>query len=115
VIPLGVLLAAVPTSGYQLLKLQVLGALHLAKDAAHVYAGMFVLLAAVVVARIPLRSWWSLVPGLLATAVMEALDLRDGYADDRVWHWAATLKDVVNTNLLPALTVFLARRGWLKG
>jgi hypothetical protein len=108
------LLGAVPTSDYQLLKLQVLGALHLAKDAAHVYVGMSVLLATVVVARVPLRSWWSLVPGFVATVFMEALDLRDGYADDRVWHWTATLKDAVNTNLLPAVTVFLARRGWLK-
>jgi hypothetical protein len=107
-------LLAVPTSDYQMLKLRVLGALDLAKDAAHVYAGVLLLLAAVVVGRIPLRSWWALGPGLVATVVMETLDLRDGYADDRVWHWRATLKDAVNTNLLPALIVFLDRRGLLK-
>jgi hypothetical protein len=34
---------------------------------------------------------------------MEILDLRDGYG------WAASAKDLVNTNLIPFLLVLLAR------
>jgi hypothetical protein len=111
---LTVLLAAVRTSEYQLLKLKVLGFLHLSKDAAHVYIGVLLLLLAVVLFRRPLRSWTALLPGLVATVIMETLDLRDGYADDGVWHWRLTLEDVINTNLLPVLIVFLAKRGLLK-
>ena len=109
------ILALVPrTSEYQLLKLRVLDAVPIAKDAAHIYIGFACLLLAVLVLRVPLRSWRALLPGLVATAVMEALDLRDNRADGLAYQWRASLRDVVNTNLIPVVLVLVARRGWLK-
>jgi hypothetical protein len=102
------------TSDYQLLKLRVLDAVPVAKDAAHIYVGVACLLLALLVFRVPLRSWRALIPGAIATVVMEALDLRDNFADFGRLRWAASLRDVVNTNLVPFVLVFVARRGWLK-
>ena len=109
------ILALVPrTSEYQLLKLRVLDAVPLAKDAAHIYIGFACLLLAVIVLRVPLRSGKALLPGLVATVAMEALDLRDNRADGIAFQWAASFRDVVNTNLVPVVLVLVARLGWLK-
>ena len=109
------ILALVPrTSEYQLLKLRVLDAVPIAKDAAHIYIGFACLLLAVVVLRRPLRSWQALIPGLVATVVMEAFDLRDNRADGMAYQWRASLRDVVNTNLVPVVLVLVARLGWLR-
>ena len=42
-------------------------------------------------------------PGLVVSLAMEVFDLRDGFG------WGASLKDLVNTNLIPFLLVQLAR------
>jgi hypothetical protein len=110
-----VIAALVPrTSEYQLLKLRVLDAVPMAKDAAHIYIGFACLLLAVLVFRIPLRSWKALIPGLVATVVMEAFDLRDNLTDRIGFQWRASFRDVVNTNLIPVVLVLVARVGWLK-
>jgi hypothetical protein len=44
---------------------------------------------------------------------MEAVDLRDGFREDQV-NWAASLHDLVNTNLIPLVIVLLARRKRLR-
>ena len=109
------MLALAPrTSEYQLLKLRVLDVVPLAKDAAHIYIGFACLLLAVIVLRIPLRSAKALVPGLVATVVMESFDLRDNRRDGLGFQWAASFRDVVNTNLIPVVLVLVARLGWLK-
>ena len=109
------ILALAPrTSEYQLLKLRVLDAVPVAKDAAHIYVGVACLLLAVLVFRVPLRSWRALVPGAIATVVMEALDLRDNVTDGAGLRWAASFRDVVNTNLIPVVLVLAARLGWLR-
>ena len=109
-----ILALARKTSDYQLLKLRVLDAIPMAKDAAHIYVGVACLLLAVLVFRVPLRSWKALVPGAIATVVMEALDLRDNLADTGRLRWAASFRDAVNTNLIPFVLVLVARLGWLK-
>ena len=40
---------------------------------------------------------------LVVSLIMEALDLRDGYA------WGESLKDIINTNAIPFILVALAR------
>ena len=45
---------------------------------------------------------------------MEAFDLRDNRADGLPYQWRASLRDVVNTNLIPVVLVLVARRGWLR-
>ena len=90
-------------SDYQLFKLWWLAVLPLTKDAIHIYIGFLCLLVALILLRRRLTSYWALAPGLLVSIVMEILDLRDGY------NWAASAKDLVNTNLIPFLLVTLAR------
>jgi hypothetical protein len=90
-------------SNYQLLKLWLLAALPLTKDAIHVYVGFLCLLIALLVFRRRLTSYQALIPGLLVSLVMEIFDLRDGY------DWAASVKDLINTNLMPFVLVTLAR------
>lgn len=108
------LLGAVRTSEYQLVKLKVLDVIPVSKDAAHIYVGMGCLLLALLVFRIPLRSYWALVPGLIASLAMEVLDLRDDRASVGHFRWSASLKDVVNTNLLPFVLVFAARMSLIR-
>jgi hypothetical protein len=92
-------------SDYQIFKLWVLAVIPLTKDAIHIYIGFAGLLAAVILFRRRLSSYQALLPGLLVSLAMEVLDLRDGYSV------AASVHDIVNTNLLPFVLVTLARLG----
>ena len=91
------------SSNYQIFKLWWLAVLPLTKDAIHVYIGFLCLLIALVVLRRRLTSFWALAPGLLVSVIMEVLDLRDGYG------WAASVHDLINTNLMPFVLVTLAK------
>jgi len=108
------LLAAAKTSAYQLLKLKVLSVVPLSKDAVHIYIGFSCFLLAVLVLRIRPASGKALVPGLVVSLLMEVPDLRDNLADTGRWLWGASLKDVVNTNLMP-LVLVLATRVYFRG
>lgn len=90
-------------SNYQIFKLGILAVVPLAKDAIHVYIGFLCLLFALIILRRKLSSFWCLVPGLLVSCAMEVFDLRDGFP------WQESLKDIVNTNLMPFVLVLLAR------
>ena len=102
-------LLAVRTSSYQALKLRVLAVIPLAKDAVHVYIGFGCYAASILLLRLPLGSGRALLPGLLVSLGMEALDLRDDWQGTGHLHWAASVKDVVNTNLIPVALVLIAR------
>jgi hypothetical protein len=108
------LAAAVKTSDYQLLKLKVLALVPLAKDAVHIYIGFACFLLAVIVLRIRPSSFKAVLPGLIVSLLMEAPDLRDGLASTGEWRWGASVKDVVNTNLIPLMLVVLFRTGLLR-
>jgi hypothetical protein len=104
------LLLAVRTSAYQALKLRVLAILPLAKDAIHVYIGFGCYAAALLLFRWPLGSARALIPGFLVSLAMEFIDLRDNLRANGRLLWADSLKDIVNTNLIPLLVVLIARR-----
>ncbi len=90
-------------SNYQLFKLWVLAIIPLTKDAIHIYVGFAGLLVALILFRRRLSSYQALIPGFLVSVAMEALDLRDGYT------LAASVHDIINTNLLPFVLVTFAR------
>ncbi|HEY0512141.1 MAG TPA: hypothetical protein VGH73_09570 [Thermoanaerobaculia bacterium] len=90
-------------SDYQIFKLWVLAVIPLTKDAIHVYVGFVGLLVALIVFRRRLSSYQALIPGFLVSLLMEVFDLRDGYSV------AASVHDIVNTNLMPLVLVTLAR------
>ena len=101
------------TSTYQRIKLVVLSLLPLTKDAIHVYLGCGSLLVTAAVLRWPLSSYRVLVPGFLLSIAMEVVDLRDGLREGHL-NWAASVHDLINTNLIPLAVVLLARRGRLR-
>jgi hypothetical protein len=101
------------TSTYQRIKLAVLQVLPLTKDAVHVYIGCACLLATASLLRWPLSSYKVLLPGLLLSLAMEVADLRDGWRQNEI-HWAGSVKDLVNTNVIPVAIVVLARRRRLR-
>ena len=107
-------LLAVQTSDYQMFKIRLLQAVPLTKDAVHVYVGMVCLLLALIVLRQSPRSFRALVPGLVVALGMEVFDLRDDLVTVGHYRWAASLKDLVNTNLLPLVFVLAHRAGLVK-
>ncbi|HEY2942957.1 MAG TPA: hypothetical protein VGN09_11055 [Vicinamibacteria bacterium] len=102
-------LVAPGTSAYQGLKLRLLSLLPLAKDAIHVYIGVGGYAGTVLLFRLPLGSGRALVPGFLVSLGMEYFDLRDNLRANGHLLWADSLKDIVNTNLIPLAVVLLAR------
>jgi hypothetical protein len=103
------ILAAATTSAYQLLKLKVLHVVPLAKDAVHIYIGFACFVLAVIVLRIRPTSFKAVLPGLVVSLAMEISDMRDELVYNGHVLWAASLKDVVNTNLIPSVLVLLFR------
>ncbi|HWI83647.1 hypothetical protein [Ramlibacter sp.] len=95
------------TSLVQAVKLAIVSATGLSKDALHIYLGLaiFLLAALVMRDRPSLARPWGVV--LLAALVGEALDLRDDVASLGHWRWAASLHDVVNTIVWPSVLVVL--------
>jgi len=100
-------LNSVETSLTQALKLAIVSATGLSKDALHIYAGLALfLLAAVLMRNRPsLAVPWCVV--LLAALLAEALDLRDDIASMGHWRWAASLHDVLNTIFWPSVLTVL--------
>lgn len=99
------------TSTLQALKLVVVSATGLSKDALHVYAGLALFLVAATLDR-GKRSLvlpWCAV--LLAALTVEALDLRDDIASLGHWRWAASLHDVLNTVFWPTVLTVLGNLG----
>jgi hypothetical protein len=107
-------LLAARTSEYQLLKLRILDYVPISRDAAHVYVGTACLLLTLMIFRAPLRSYRALIPGLVVALAMEVLDLRDDRASLGRFRWEASLKDFVNTNLLPFILVTVSRLGLIR-
>jgi hypothetical protein len=96
-------------SDFQALKLAIIDTLGLGRDSLHLYIGFACLLASATLWRNK-RSFLILLPGLIASVVLESVDLRD----DMIWlgkyRWYASLHDIANTNLLPLLTFLVFRR-----
>ena len=96
-------------SAFQEAKLWLVGHVHLAKDALHIYVGLLLFLGSAWLLRWPVRSWkpWALV--LVVAVLGEAWDLRDS----QVYHTRIDLrgnwKDLWNTMFWPTALLLLAR------
>jgi hypothetical protein len=99
------------TSAVQSIKLAIVAAAGLSKDALHIYVGLAVFLVAAAVLRKPLRSsvpWFVVV--VIAVAG-EVLDMRDDVASLGYWRWDASLHDIINTLFWPTVLLLLAKFG----
>jgi hypothetical protein len=103
------------TSTVQALKLAIVSATGLDKDALHIYVGLVVFFTVAALFKRPLRSQ---VPWLVVLAVAivgEFFDMRDDIASLGHWRWKASLHDIVNTQFWPAVIMLLARFSGLFG
>lgn len=96
-------------SPYQQLKGQILSVVGLSKDAVHLYIGLGCFLLSILVLRFSPTQYRSLLLGFLFSLGMEALDLRDNVKYRETTRALASLHDLLNTNLLPYLTVVALR------
>ncbi|TDU69282.1 hypothetical protein EI77_02933 [Prosthecobacter fusiformis] len=97
------------TSTIQSLKLTLVSAVGLSKDALHVHIGLAVFVLVMVIFKRPLRS---LIPWLAAFGIAclgEAVDMRDDLSSLGHWRWQASLHDVMNTAFWPTAFFLLAR------
>ena len=101
------------TSPYQRFKIELLSIVHLSKDAIHIYIGVACLLVALLLLRGRVR-WKALLPGLAVSLAMEAVDLSDEWRVGRPFAWRASVHDVLNTNAIPVILVFVLKRRWIK-
>jgi hypothetical protein len=102
------------TSAVQSIKLAIVAATGLSKDALHIYVGLAVFLAAAVVLRKPLRS---IVPWLVIVAMAiagEVLDMRDDVASLGYWRWGASLHDIINTIFWPTVLFLIPKFGFFQ-
>ena len=87
----------------------IFGAIPASSDATHIYLGLIVLLIATVILRRSMSDWAALVPVLVVSLVMEAIDVfivGQGFA--------GAVRDFVNFCLAPFVLVFFLRQGWAR-
>lgn len=78
-------------------------------DAAQILLGFAVFLITLVVFRRSVRTWWAFWPVLIVGLAVEAADMALLGQDP-----ARAVRDVVLFALLPLLTTFVFRLGWVK-
>ena len=103
------------TSTAQAIKLAIVSATGLSKDALHIYVGLTTQLTAAAILRRRLRSTIPWVMVLILAVAGEMVDMRDDIATLSYWRWRASLHDVLNTIFWPSVLLILARRGIIFG
>jgi len=96
-------------STVQTIKLAIVAATGMDKDALHIYVGLAVFFTVAVFFKKPLRSPWPWFAVLVVAVAGELLDRRDDVASVGYWRWKASLHDVINTQFWPAVIMLLAR------
>jgi len=98
-------------SAFQSVKLWIVAALGLSKDALHVHVGLALFLTMIWLFRKTPRSLVPLLAVLAVAMLGEVLDARDDFRSLGQWRWKASLNDVVNTAFWPAVLWILRRTG----
>jgi hypothetical protein len=97
------------TSTVQAIKLAIVAATGLSKDALHLHVGMAVFLVAAMVSRRPVSSWLPWLAVLAVALAGEGVDMRDDLASLGHWRWSASLHDIVNTIAWPSILLVVGR------
>lgn len=96
-------------SDFQSVKIFVLQATDLGKDALHVYVGMAVFLLVAILLRRSLSDWRPIAAVVFAAFAGEIWDVIDTYSHGGTPTFAANWKDVWNTMFWPTILFGLAR------
>ena len=94
---------------YELWKVKTVALLGINADAVHIYAGVVSFLFLAVVYRKQRPKLWMLIPGLLASLLIEVLDYHYWMQTVGYFEWQKSLLDILNTNLLPFILFVLLR------
>lgn len=97
------------TSAVQAVKLAIVAATGLSKDALHIYVGLAVFLIVAAVSKRSVSSWLPWLAVLLLATLGELVDMRDDLLSLGYWRWSASLHDIINTILWPTVLLVLAR------
>jgi hypothetical protein len=101
---------------FQSLKLAIIAASQLSRDALHVYVGLGTFLAAAFLFRRSIRSYLPLVAVLIVAMLVEAVDLRDDLITRGHTRGLASTHVLLNTLVWPTILMLLARHTrWLGG
>jgi len=90
-------------------KMWLVETLHLAKDALHIYVALIVFFGACLLFRWKASQWKPWLCVLAAALVGEVWDLTDTYLTQELFDFEASVKDILNTMLVPTLLMVLAR------
>jgi cell shape-determining protein MreD len=103
------------TTTFQALKLSIIAASQLSRDALHIYVGLATFVVAALVFRRSIRSWLPLLAVLVVAMVIEAVDLRDDLLTRGRPRWLASTHDLLNTMVWPTVLFLVARtRRWAR-
>jgi hypothetical protein len=97
------------TSAVQSIKLAIVSATGLSKDALHVYVGLAVFLLVALLGSKPRTSWKPWLAVLVVAVCGELLDMADDLMSLGHWRWHASLHDLVNTCFWPTVLTMLSR------
>lgn len=98
----------------QMIKLFLVEATGLAKDALHVHAGLLILFVSAWLLRKPLSSSIPWVVVLLAAIIGELLDMQDDLNGLGFWRWSMSLHDILNTVFWPTVLWVMARTSFIE-
>ncbi|CAI8893527.1 hypothetical protein [Pseudomonas soli] len=93
----------------QSLKLEIISATGLSRDALHIYVGLALLVSASCLTRRSLGSLSSWMVVLAGACLIELFDLMDDKASLGYWRWHASLHDIANTLFWPTIFVVIYR------
>jgi hypothetical protein len=96
-------------SAIQSMKLAIVSATGLSKDALHVYVGLAVFLIVALIGKSPRTSWKPLLAVLVVAVCGELLDMVDDLTSLGRWRWHASLHDIANTCFWPGVLSMLSR------
>ena len=97
------------TSAVQSLKLALVQAVGLSKDALHIYAGLIVFFVVIIPLRNRSASPWPLIAVMIVAIIGELVDMRDDINSLGAWRWRASIHDVLNTAFWPFVITLLVR------
>lgn len=99
------------TSVVQSIKLAILGAAGLSKDALHIYVGLLVYVFVAVVFVKSIKSVWPWIAAALVAVAGECLDMRDDIESYGHWRYWASGHNILNTLFWPTVLLLLAKLG----
>lgn len=100
-------------SNVQAIKLVIMSATSLSKDALHIYVGLMVCFFTMLILRRYARTFVPLLVVFMIACMGEVLDMRDDLYSLGYWRWGASLHDVINTSFWPFVICLLVRKGLL--